>query len=184
MENPLQKENQYTTRPGGQPTPAQRTTHLPKETPTSVRCLIAPPNFTPLPSTDDMVWTPNLVKSLQQAGLIGQFPLNFLKCMLPLQSAIIQKSYALWFLGFHVHKWDNLLEWYALLLPSRYLQQRPSATKTRGNLPPFCPFSWPKHLTSCHFRLKFGERTWFHFLDTFLKRVSFGLSNFLPSLAL
>jgi len=71
MENHLQKVNQYTTRPGGHPTPAPRTTHLPKETTTTVRWLIAPPNFTPTPSADDMVWTSHLVKSLQQAGLIG-----------------------------------------------------------------------------------------------------------------
>jgi hypothetical protein len=35
MENPLQKENQYITRPGGQPTRPPRTTYLPKETTTS-----------------------------------------------------------------------------------------------------------------------------------------------------
>jgi hypothetical protein len=34
MDNPLQKENQYTTRPGER-TQAPRTTYLPKETTTS-----------------------------------------------------------------------------------------------------------------------------------------------------
>ncbi len=109
MENPLQKVNQYTTRPGRHSTPAPRTTHLPKETTTSVRWLIAPPNFmpipsldnfTPIPSADDMVWTPHLVKNLQQVGLIGWSPLNLLKCMLPLQSTIIQKTMSHHFLKF------------------------------------------------------------------------------------
>jgi hypothetical protein len=109
MENPLQKVNQYTTRSGGHPTPAPRTTHLSKETTSSVRWLIAPPkfmpvlsadNFTPIPSADDMVWTSRLVKSLQQVGLIGWFPLNLLNCMLSRQSTIIQKTMSHHFLKF------------------------------------------------------------------------------------
>jgi hypothetical protein len=42
MENPLLKENHYTTRPGGHPTLEPRTTNLPKEIIGSVRWLIGP----------------------------------------------------------------------------------------------------------------------------------------------
>jgi len=80
MENPLQKENRYTTRLRWHLTPI--TTHLPKETTTNVRWLIAPPNFMPVLNINDMVWTPHLVKSFQQDDLISLFPLNLLKCML------------------------------------------------------------------------------------------------------